>query len=139
MSERKKRGEKDEKDEKDEKGEGIEEKWRRDPLSAIFFGLLILVVGLFLLLAAMNVIAWGEWWAFLLLGIGAVLIIEALVRYAMPAYRRPIFARMFIGLILLCIGAANIANLETWWPVAVIVVGLAILAYGIQRAIRPRE
>lgn len=132
MSEERKRGEKDEKDEKDEK-------WRRDPLSAIFFGLLVVFVGLFLLLASVDVIRWGEWWAYLLLAIGAVLLIEVLVRHAMPAYRRPMFSRVLIGLILLCIGAANIANLETWWPVPVIVVGVAILFYGIQRAIRPRD
>jgi len=133
------RSEKDKKEEKDEKGEGMEEKWRRDPLSAIFFGLLLVVVGLFLLLASMDVISWSQWWAFLLLGIGAILIIEALVRYAMPAYRRPMFVRVLIGLILVSIGAGHIAGLEEWWALVVVVVGVAILGYGIQRAIRPRE
>ncbi len=132
MSEERKRGEKDEKDEKDEK-------WRRDPLSAIFFGLFIGLIGVFLLLASLGVIVWGEWWAFLLLAIGAVFLIEAFVRYAMPAYRRPMFVRVLIGLILVSIGAGHIAGLEEWWAVVIVVVGVAILGYGIQRAIRPRD
>lgn len=132
MSEERKRGEKDEKDEKDEK-------WRRDPLSAIFFGLFIGLIGVFLLLASLGVIVWGEWWAFLLLAIGAVFLIEAFVRYAMPAYRRPMFIRVLIGLILVSIGAGHIAGLEEWWAVVIVVVGVAILGYGIQRAIRPRD
>ncbi|MBE0416135.1 MAG: hypothetical protein IBX36_06325 [Dehalococcoidia bacterium] len=87
----------------------------------------------------MDVIAWGAWWAFIVVGIGLVLIIEAFVRYAMPTYRRPMFWRLLIGVILVAIGSGHIAGLETWWPIVVIVIGVAILSYGIQRAIRPRE
>lgn len=132
MSEERKRGERGEKDEKDEK-------WRRDPLSAIFFGLLVVFVGLFLLLASLDVIRWDEWWAYLLLAIGAVFLIEAFIRYAMPAYRRPMFGRVLIGLILVAIGAGNIARLEEWWALVVVVVGVAILGYGIRRVTRPPE
>ena len=143
MPEERRRSEKDEKGEKNhgekDGGEGVEEKWRRDPLSAIFFGLFVVVVGIFFLLAATDVIAWGEWWAFLLVGLGLVFITEAFVRYAMPAYRRPMFGRLLVGMILIAIGGGNIAGLETWWPLIVVIVGLAILAFGISRMMRPRD
>ena len=139
------RHEKDEKDEKDEKGRhekgegGMEEKWRRDPLSGIFFGLIVIGVGIILLLGVRGNIDWDDWWAYLLVVIGCVFIIEALVRYAMPAYRRPMFGRLLIGLVLVAIGASSIYAFGEWWPLIVIVVGVAILLFGIARFMRPRE
>ncbi|MDY6907465.1 MAG: hypothetical protein SV910_04420 [Chloroflexota bacterium] len=141
MTDERRRNEKDEKDEKNEKdrGEGMEEKWRRDPLSAIFFGLFVVVVGLFFLLAAVGVIAWDEWWTFFLMGIGVVFIVEALVRYAMPAHRRPMFGRLLMGLILLAVGAAFLFGLQTWWPAIVVAVGVAIVVFGLTRLSRPKD
>ena len=116
----------------------MEEKWRRDPLSAIFLGLVIVVIGLYFVLSAMGVIAGVEWWAFMLVGIGLAFIINAIARYAMPTYRRPMFGRLVIGLILISIGGANIAHLEQLWAVPIVAVGVAILAFGIWRAMKPR-
>ncbi|MDY6893610.1 MAG: hypothetical protein SVO26_07885 [Chloroflexota bacterium] len=143
MSEDRRRSEKDEKDEKNhnekDRGEGMEEKWQRDPLSGIFFGLIVVLVGVFLALASMNIISWAIWWAYLLAGVGVVLIVEAIIRYASPTQRRPVFVRLLVGLILIAIGGSNIAGLENWWPLLIIIVGAAIVLYGITRAMRPRE
>ena len=144
MSRERKRSEKDEKDEKnhnekghDEKGGGIEEKWRRDPFSALFAGLIVILAGILWFLSAQDVIGSGEWWAYFLIGLGGIFIIERLVRYANPAYRRPMFGRMLLGVILICVGASNIYGIREWWPLIVVAIGLAVVLFGIQRSRRP--
>jgi len=129
----------EEKGEKEEKGEeeSIEEKFRRDPFAAIFLGLIAILAGTFFFLATRGYIKWDDWWAYFLLGLGVVLIIEALARHAVPAYRRPIFGRLIAGLVLICIGASNIYGLRDWWPLIIVVVGILLLAYGGQRLRKP--
>jgi len=136
MSERR-RGEKDEKNHDEKGGEGVEEKWRRDPFSAIFFGLVVVLLGVFLFLGLQGIIEWNKWWAYFLLGIGCIFILDVLIRYLLPVYRRPVFGRVLIGLILIAIGGSNIGGIQDWWPIIVIVVGLAVLIYGVLRARRP--
>lgn len=139
MTEERRRGEKEEKEEKDEKDRGgLEEKWRRDPLSAIFFGLIVVAFGLFLLFAALEYVPWEDWWAYLLMAIGAVLLIEAFVRYSMPAYRRPVFGRLLVGLVLICIGVVSVSGWAAWWPLVVVAIGVAILVFGIRIATGPK-
>ena len=113
---------------RDEKrDEGMEEKWRRDPISGVVFGLIVLVLGVLLTLAARNVISWDDWWKYFLIGIGVVFLIEVLIRYLNRAYRRPIFGRFVAGLILICVGAASIGGFGTWWPLIIVAIAVAIL------------
>ena len=135
MSEERRYPEK-EHDEKEE--EHMEEKWRRDPFSALFFGLIVISAGVFLLLAARGIIEWGDWWAYLFLAMGCILIIDAFARYAVPAHRRPIFGKVFFGLILICIGGSNIYGLEEWWTLILIIVGVLIIVYGMTRTRKPK-
>ncbi|MGD2295951.1 MAG: hypothetical protein PVF22_08945 [Candidatus Aminicenantes bacterium] len=148
MPEERYRHEKDEKDEKgrdekDEKGRdekgagGMEEKWRKDPLSGIIAGLIIIAVGVTFLLASQDKIDWSNWWAYLLLGIGCIFILEVLLRSILPAYRRPIFGRLLAGLILIAIGASNIYGIGTWWPLIIIGVGVVIIFSALFRKRKP--
>jgi cation transport ATPase len=130
MPEQRYRNEKEEKDEKsrDEKEEkGKEEKWRRDPLSGLIAGLIIISVGILFLLATQEKIDWSDWWAYLLLTLGGIFILEVLLRSIMPAYRRPIFGKLIAGIVLIAIGASNIYGLVSWWPLVIIGVGVVIL------------
>ena len=114
MPKDKQRYEKDEKEEKDEKdrnekGEGgMEEKWRRDPLSGLFLGLVVISVGVLFLFTSQGKIGWDNWWAYFLVVLGCIFLLEAVVRYVMPAYRRPIFGKLIAGVVLIAIGASNI-------------------------------
>lgn len=126
-----------EKEHPEKKEEGMEEKWHRDPFSAIFTGLIIAMIGLFLFLAAQGYIGWGKWWAYFLLGLGGIFIIEVIVRSVIPEYRKPIFGKLVAGVVLICIGAGNIYGLREWWPLIIIVVGVAILILGLRRVRRP--
>lgn len=148
MPEQRHRHEKDEKEEKEEKGrhekqekeeKETEEKWRRDPLSGIFFGLAVIAVGIILLLATQGNIDWSDFWAYILVVIGGIFIIDALLRLVMPAYRKPISGKLIAGLILIAIGASNIYNIGTWWPLIIIAVGVVIVLSVFFRHMRPRE
>jgi hypothetical protein len=112
-------------DEKED--EEMQEKWRRDPISGVFFGLILVLLGVVFFLAAQDWISWGDWWKYFIIGLGVIFLIEVLVRYTRPAYRRPISGRLIAGLVLICIGAAFIGGIGDWWPLILIIVGLAIL------------
>lgn len=133
MPEQKYRSEKEEKQEKDEKTrnekdeKSQEEKWQRDPLGRVIFGLIVIVLGVLFLLATQEKIAWEDWWAYFLLALGGVFILEVLIRSIMPAYRRPVFGKLIAGLVLIAIGASNIYGFVTWWPLIIIGVGVLIL------------
>jgi len=114
-----------------------EEKWARDPIGAVFFGLILLVVAVVLLLGTQGYVEWEDIWAYFLVGLGLIFWVEAVVRFALPAYRRPIFGRLILGLILVAVGGANIYGLAEWWPVALIAVALALVLYGLVRLVRP--
>ena len=121
----------------DEKGDrGMEEKYRRDPMSGVFFGLIIILAGALWFLNAQNHIT--EWWPWFLVGLGGIFILERLIRYSSPAYRRPIFGRTLVGVILICIGVSSLYGLETWWPLIVIVVGAAVVIFAISRGRKPK-
>ena len=125
MSEEKperKHGEHDEKE-----GEGMQEKWRRDPISGLVFGLILVLLGVVFFLAAQDWISWGDWWKHFIIGLGVIFLIEVLVRYTRPAYRRPVFGKLIAGLVLICVGVAFTTGIGNWWPLILIVVGLAIL------------
>ena len=133
MPEQKYRNEKEEKQEKDEKArdekdeKSQEEKWRRDPLGRVIFGLIVIAAGIMFLLASQDKIAWDDWWAYFLLAIGGIFIFEVLIRSIMPAYRKPVFGKLIAGLVLIAIGASNIYGLVSGWPLIIIAVGVMIL------------
>ncbi len=135
-----------EKDEKEEKGgkqgEGFEEKWVRDPLGTAMSALIIIWLGVTMLLANLDLafIRWGDWWAWFLLGIGGIFILEAIVRLVVPDYRRPVGGKIIAGVVLLLIGASGSFlpfGFDQLWPLIPIAVGLAILFGGLFKWKRP--
>jgi cation transport ATPase len=133
MPEQRYRNEKEEKQEKDEKSKdekdekSQDEKWRRDPLGRVIFGLIVIAVGVLFLFASQDKISWDDWWAYFLLALGGIFILEVLIRSIMPAYRRPVFGKLIAGVVLIAIGASNIYGLGEWWPLIIIGVGVFIL------------
>jgi len=123
--------------EKDEKH--WEEKHKKDPLSGVVGGLIVILLGVLFLLATMDYIDWSIWWAYLLMGIGGIFIIEVIIRTASPAYRRPITGKLIAGFVLIAIGAANIYGLEHWWPLIIIAVGIIIIFSALWRGKKPEE
>ena len=123
--------------------EGIEEKWARDPLGAVIGALILIWLGVTLFLANLGTLPWIQWenfWAWFIMGIGALFILEILIRLAVPEYRRPIGGRLIVGVILLVIGASFTFlpfDIGKLWPLIPIAIGLAILFGGLFRRSRP--
>ena len=117
--------------------------WRRsDPIGPIIGALVLIWLGV-VLLAAQNSemirlpfsISWDNVWAFFLVGLGALLILEALLRVIFPAPRR-IVGPLIWGIILLVIGVAGLfpgMGVEKLWPLALIAGGLGLLLTNVLR------
>jgi hypothetical protein len=117
--------------------------WRRsDPIGPVIGALVLIWLGV-VLLAAQNPemirlpfsISWDNVWAFFLVGLGALLILEALLRVVFPARRR-IVGPLIWGIILLVIGVAGLfpgMGVEKLWPLALIAGGLGLLLTNVLR------
>ncbi|MBN1138182.1 MAG: hypothetical protein JXM73_16450 [Anaerolineae bacterium] len=137
---RKYRDEKDEKDEKEEKNrnESWEEKWRRDPVDAAVWALILIWVGVVWL--AHNA-GWIEKiveepekaWAIGFLGAGAIVLLGVVLRLVVPAYRRPIIGSLIFGAILFGIGLTQLMPGVAVGAIILIGIGVIILLAGIFR------
>jgi len=129
----KEQGEEEKRNEKEEKGR--EEKWRRDPLSAIAWAAILIWAGLVFL--ADNLQLLGRWeipvWAVIFIGAGVIVLVEALARVALPEYRRGVTGTVIWGIILIAIGLGFLVGWEVIWPIVLIAIGLAILLGGFLR------
>ena len=124
-----------------------EEKWRRDPLGAIIWGVILIWAGLVFLansLGWLNALNFGrlvpgleilqpEAWTIIFIGAGVIVLIEAAIRVAVPAYRRPIGGTLVFAFILIGIGLGDILGWEVVWPLIVIAIGLSVLLGGFWR------
>jgi hypothetical protein len=132
---RKQRQEKQEKqEEKEEKS--WEEKWRRDPLNAAAWALIIIWAGLVLLASNFKLLDWItflEPWSIFFLGAGAILLIEVGLRLLLPAYRQPVIGNAILAVVFLAIGLGEVVKWQCLLPAAVIAVGFYLLFTSIFR------
>jgi hypothetical protein len=125
-------GQRDEKEV--EKREEKEEKWRRDPLSAVVWAAIFVWAGLVLLVDNLGLLVSFEGleaWSLIFIGAGLLFLLEVVVRLLVPDYRRPVTGTFIFSLILLAIGLGNLVSLVILWPLVLIVIGLAILLRGL--------
>jgi hypothetical protein len=112
-----------------EKGQGMDEKYHRNPLGFVSFGLLVVWLGVTLLLRNAGVFTTDDHgWAMFFWGWGAITLLEAVVRVAVPRFRRSVMAPIIWGAVLLMVGFG--LWFDSWkyvWPIAVIAVGVAML------------
>ena len=129
----------EEKDEKDEKGR--DEKWRRDPVARVTWAAILIWIGIVLLGEHTGFAAgWPKWdpWAYGFMGAGIIILLQMIVRLAMPEYRWGVIGNLIFGLVLLGVG---IGLLTDWgwgvvWAVVLIAMGVAILFGGLGRGRR---
>ncbi len=120
------RREKQEKQEKGEKGEKNEKGRGGDITGAVTGGLILIWLGVTFFLQENNYIASGNWWAYFLMGIGAILILQGFLRYAMN--RRPILGSFIGGAVVFLIGFAFVQGVvANLWPLILVVIGAAVL------------
>jgi hypothetical protein len=136
-------------DEKSPQEKSVEEKWERDPLSAIIWALILIWSGLVFLadnlgflggfqnlgqtIPGVNFIPSLGTWSIILIGAGLLVLLEALIRLVVPAYRRPVGGTIFFGVILIGIGLGNLINWSILFPAILIALGLSIIVRGVTR------
>ena len=136
---------KNEKDEKDEKEmskheeKTMDEKWRRDPLGTAAWALVLIWAGIVLLLVnntnvldrlsffSIKEFGWASpTWSLIFIGAGGIFLIEALIRLAVPAYRRPIWGSLFFAIVLIGVGLGNIFDWRVIFALILIFFGLSM-------------
>ena len=121
-------------DEKDEKGE----KGQDDKYGAIVGGLIVIWLGVLLLLSNQNIIRSSDFGGYFLMGIGAILILRGLLATQDTGSFESGFGYMIGGGVLVLIGVGVTYNLEDWWAIMLIGLGLIIVLRGVtQRGINP--
>ena len=125
-----------------------EEKYRRDPLGAIVWAIILIWVGLVLLAQNMGYLEKlglrlkfadlpfdvpfvGDSWSLIFLGISVILLIELVVRLLVPDYRRPLMGTVIF--LIVCVGLA-FGSWDLIWPLMLIAIGASILLRGVFRS-----
>ena len=119
-----------EREKKQEKGQGLDEKYRRNPLGFVSFALLIIWLGVILLLQNADVIPDDDdGWAIFLWGGGGLILLGAVIRLLVPAWRRPVIGTFIWGAIWVGVGfGLRYQSWEVVGPIVIIAIGVAILA-----------
>jgi hypothetical protein len=133
-------------DEKSAQEKSWEEKWQRDPLGTIVWACIFIWAGLVFLadnlgyldririvgfdIPGFNFIVGLEVWSVIFIGAGVIVLLEALVRLLVPAYRKPIGGTVFFGILLIGIGLGNLIGWNLVWPILLIGLGISILLRG---------
>lgn len=119
--------------EKDEKSR--DEKVRRDPLGAAVWALILIWVGVALLLDNAGALddlsilddATINTWQLIFAGAGVILLLEAVVRLIVPAFRQPVIGTVILGVIFLAIGLGEVVNTGVIVALAIVLIGLILL------------
>jgi hypothetical protein len=118
----------EERERRHEKGQGLDEKYRRNPLGFVSFGVLIIWLGVTLLLQNTDVMSSDHGWAVFAWGGGVIAFTEVFVRLAVPAWRRPLMGSFIWGAIWVGVGFGLwYDKWEAIGPIVIIAVGVAIL------------
>ena len=123
--EKQEKGEKREKREKSEKGEK-----RGDRNGPVIGGLILIWLGVTFYLAQAGTVSWTNWWAYFLLGLGAIIIGQGVLRLA--GGRGPYVGSFIGGAVLMLIGYASVQPLAVeLWPLILMVIGAGVILSGV--------
>ncbi len=106
---------------------GNDRRERHDPFSPVLPGLILLLLVILWILNDSGYIT--SFVASFAIGLGGALILERLLRYPFPAYRRSLADRIVIGIALIIIGTIVIRNWGSWSPVIGITIVILFLIH----------
>jgi hypothetical protein len=102
-------------------------KTKDSPYPRLTGGLILILLGVLFLLTEMGRISWADWWAYFLVGLGGIFILEFIISSLTTAHRPTRTGRLIAGLVLAIIGGAHLVGFEEWWPLILIAVGIGLL------------
>ncbi len=82
----------------------------------------------------------AQFWAYFFLGLGILLIIQAVYKFTTMHHRAAGMGSLWGGVILSAIGVAGIAGSGNFWPIVLIAIGVLVIVAGVtsrSRAPRP--
>ena len=135
-------------EEKSTEEKNYEEKYRRDPLGAIVWAVILIWIGLVLLaenLGYLEKLAFnlnfssipgdvpfiGNGWTIIFAGMGVILLFEVVIRLLLPDYRKPLVGTVILAMVFF---ALAFSAFEFIWPLILIIVGASILLRGVFRS-----
>jgi peptidoglycan/LPS O-acetylase OafA/YrhL len=102
-------------------------------------GLILIWLGISLYLAQTNYIVWDTWWPYFIIGVGAILIAMAAIRYSSSQHKAPAMGFLIAGAVLLIVGFVGVVGMNDWWPFVLIAIGAVVIFGGMRaRARTPR-
>lgn len=104
-----------------EKGEMAIDFGPSDRLSQFTFGGWILWIGIVFLLGFSSA------WAWIIGGLGGLMLVESAVRLVVPEFRARPGGRLVIGSVLLTVGLGMALGFANWWAVVLIAIGVSLL------------
>jgi uncharacterized Zn finger protein (UPF0148 family) len=123
------RYEKHEKHEKREKREKQEKGRGGDLAGALTGGLILILLGVLLYFSIVGNtgINYGNFWEYFIIGVGAILILQGVIRYSQRG--TPYIGSLIGGAILMIIGLAFVSTANyALWPLILVVLGFAAIA-----------
>jgi len=106
--------------------------WRhRDPLSRAMGGMVLILLGVIFFIAqnGMFGVTWTNMWGAFLMGLGGLLVLQAILRVFFPSYRRGVFGLAIGGCVLIAIGTIPFGGVywTQWWPLGLIALGVVLI------------
>lgn len=132
-------------DEKSADEKSFDEKYRRDPLGAIIWALILIWGGVVLLLNNLEMLDTlnldffnlpfdfpfpEQAWSLFFLGAGVIILIELLIRLLVPSYRQPLLGTFILAMVF--IGIA-FGNWDLVWAFALIIIGGSLIIRAMRR------
>jgi hypothetical protein len=93
----------------------------------LFWGLLLITLGILFLGRNVGWFTESNWWQYLLIGIGICFILDGLISLFFRQVANEVAGKFIPGAILVCIGLAFIQGFGMWWPLVLIAAGVIIL------------
>jgi len=137
-------------EEKSPEEKSWEEKNQRDPLSTVVWGAILIWAGLVFLASTTGLL--GNFttrisdipglqflgqisgaWGLICIGAAVIILIEILVRFLVPAYRRPVLGSFILAMVFLGIGLGNLWNWNVAWALILIVLGVSFVTRSLRR------
>ena len=114
----------------EEKGQGLEEKYHRNPLGFVTFAVAVVWLGIFLVLQNQDVVARDlRGWAIFVWGLAVLAVIEVGLRLTVPRWRQPVVGKVIWAAIWTGVGVGfwTTGNWEIIGPIVLIAIGVAMV------------